>query len=297
MSTPTPLEDAQAALDLLQQTQGKIADIIAQLTPAPPPPPPPAIDPRLAKLQAQIGAAKVGVYTGVYTANYSWAQFEGIAVDLKNKGADFALVKMGEGGQVWHGGGFAGIRAQFVKHGLGCAAYWYCLPGGGQAQIDHCATLAQQVGMITLDVEDEYKGQGAALQALLDGVCNAAPDAVVIVTGYGDPIFAFGNTFPHAVIRNSKITAYQPQAYFGVWSRYLRDGVHAALQWCDDECGLAYGQSIVLQPAINVQGVRSLLDFQEAGHFWRPFQASVVIWEYQQVTADIIAAVKRGLQA
>lgn len=284
----------QSALTLITQDLNT-ASAAAQ---PPPPPPPPPVDPRLVALQKQFGSDKVGVYTGVWTVNDSAAQFGDIATHLMSIGADFALVKMGQGASVWHGDDFAAIRSAFLQRKLGCAPYWYCTPDGGQVQTDYCAKLAKDFGVLVLDIEDEYAHQDIAMQQLLNGVTNAAPDAVVIVSGYGNPSSHFGvGGWPDHTFATAKVTAYQGQFYFGVWTRYLQGSVAAALQWGVDDCFQAFGKGIILQPAINVQGVKSLADFTAAGAFWKPFKASVVIWEYQQVTADIIAAVKKGLQA
>lgn len=286
----------------LQDVTAKLQDITAQVTPPPPPPPPPPSppppteDPRLVALQAQIGADKVGVYTGIETFNDAPAAFAEIASTLQAYGADFALVKMGEGSATWHNGDFASIRQAFFAHGLGCAPYWYCLPQGGQAQIDACIHLAQQFKLLILDCEDEYAGHDAELADLLNALAVAAPSALIIVSGYGDPITRFGpHGWPFHTVATAAKAVYQPQAYFGVWDVYNQHGVDAALQWCDNECAAAFGQAIVLQPAINVQGVKSLADFEAAGRYWKSFKASVVLWEYQQVTAQIVAAVKKGL--
>lgn len=292
----------QQALDDLANATKLLAEATAliQASDPPPPPPPPVVRTGLQKVQDWLGEKTVGVYIGVESHNWSQAQFSQAANTLKSWGADYALVKCGEGGMpVWYGGldGVAAVRKAFADQGLGCAPYWYCLPNGGQAQIDACVTIAKLAGGIVLDCEDEFAGQDVALAALLNGICDVAPDACIIVTGYGSPITRFGpHGWPYHTLATSKIAAYQPQLYFGVWDVYHRAGAHAAIDWGMAQCAQAYGANMVFQPAINIQGV-GLDAFQPAADYLKNWKASLCLWELTQGTAAILKALKTGISS
>ena len=265
--------------------------------PQPPPPPVPAPLTGLQRMQRWVGAQAVGVYLGIETVDWSMNDFANRANQFRDMGVDVAYVKVGEYGTEWYNGNFAAIRQIFLDRGVGCAPYLFCRPETWRGDLAIAVKMARLTGGVVLDCEEQFVNQGASLYNIVNGTRRSAPDACIIVSGYGDPLYAFGPKWPFDAIRDAD--AYQPQWYFGVWDAYKQHGYLGAIAWgdgqCADEfrrCGL--GDMFAIQPAVNVEGMDQA-DYQGIAETLRRFTAGIVIWEAQQINANIIQQCRHGM--
>ena len=120
-----------------------------------------------------------------------------------------------------------------------------------------------------------------------------AGDLPIIVTGYGDPITRFGpaaTAYPNAEMA-VWMDAYSPQWYIGVYSRYKKGGVGAALDWGKDECRQALGADFPTCPSVDLScsytpdGLFPLPDTRTMMETLRSYQAPIFVWEYGLMTA------------
>ena len=169
---------------------------------------------KLARTQKWLGQKTIGVYNGVYTEGWTLVQFEQEAITYRNMGVDYAIVKFGEGGEEWYGGSpqWAAIKAVYYKHGVGIAPFWFNRPNFVNQDIQSCVKLANIFGGIILDTEDPFFGQSGALHAFINGI-RAQTQAVIGVTGYGDPTTAAGYSFDFSALANADF--YNPEWYIG----------------------------------------------------------------------------------
>jgi hypothetical protein len=185
--------------------------------------------------------------------------------------------------------------------GLGFAPFIYSIPetSVGDAQI--CAQIANVVGIANVDLEDEWgareKGQtpgyqGAAMAEFGRIYRSEAGDRPIIANGYGDPITRFGQGvagFPNAEMA-AWADAYSPQWYIGVYSRYKKGGVPAALAWGKSEVTEALGDGFPLAPSVSLSssyspdGLLPLPDTLALMAAMRTYNAPVFVWEYNQIT-------------
>ena len=288
-----------------QTLQTSISAILESLKTLATPPPttlPANQNPSLARVQTWLGDKTVGVYFGTDTVTWRAPQFVGPAQEIKSWGADYGIVKFGADiGVEWYDGTVADIRKSFTDTGLGMAPYLYVNPG----QVTNAAQIALHLcsvceGVI-LDIEDGWGGYDSQLRYLLDTLHRGAPDACVILTGYGDPLYRFGQQgFPHGVVKaalaQGVLHAYQPQWYFGVWDVYKNSGWQAAIDWGDADVASAYGADAILQPAISIEGVHPS-DFQPVAQYLKNWHAGIALWYKDQGTADIVHQLKAGLSS
>jgi hypothetical protein len=290
-------------LDTLKQIDQLVQQLITEENARGTPPPSPAptpVKPGLGRVQNWLGEKTVGVYFGTYTSEWRAPQFLQAAQTLKAWGADYGVVKFGidnEQSLEWYDGTAADIRNAFISQGLGMSPYLYILPSQVQRGIEVGVKLAKLCEGIILDLEDEWAGHDSEIDALVRGIRSQCPDACIIVSGYGDPIYKFGaGQWPfHVVSQADIVDAYQPQWYFGVWDLYKTKGYLGAINWGSEQCASAFGESIVIQPAIQIQGVDPN-DFEGCCQYLSRWHASVAIWEYEKCTASIIQACKKGMK-
>lgn len=292
----------QAAKDALLTYTPPPPPPVVVAAPAPPPPiitppPPTPLPPRgIARVQAWLGSKTVGVYCGIEFVNDRAAQYDAqVAQPLAAMGADYAIVKCADGATEWYDGTVAAIRSVFFKRGIGFAPYMWCVPGNQNATIRIAIHLAQVCGGVIFDMEDAWAGQDVEMAAILNAVRAAVPTACLIVTGYGDPLTKFGPTgFPFHTIATSKIDAYQPQWYIGVWDVYTQSGYEAAIDWGDKQCGAAFGPNFPLQPAIGLTKLRSA-DIAPLAAYVARWGTSVAVWEFEAATREIVQTLKAAV--
>jgi len=252
---------------------------------------------KLTRIQQWLGVKTLGIYVGTYTASWTLAQFEAKAVQFAAQGVDYAIIKVGEAGHEWYNGTFPAIRAVFLKHGVGCAPFYFNRPQYWQSDASICAKLANEAGGIILDCEEQFLNQSGPLRSLVDAVRAQAPDKCIVVTGYGDPTTALGFGWDFSAIQNAD--GYQPQWYIGWWTPYKQGGWQYAIGWADGQCAQQFahfglGQDFPIQPAINVEGVNEA-DLKPLCQYLTAWKDGVAVWENNDINGQMIADMKAGL--
>ena len=293
--------------------QGTVAAAAAQVLPpaaaqTPPPvfaPPAPAQRPEPPRGLAAVTATLNGV--GVYVGN-EWADWDDAArrfamARIRAWGFDFVCPKVGGYGRTLYRNAahLRGWAESARAVGLGFVPFLYTIPETGDRDARLAAQLAQVTGIACVDMEDEWgakeKGavpgyQGARMASFGRIYRQEAGSLPIIVTGYGDPITRFGPAdtgFPHAEMRDWA-DAYSPQWYIGVYSRYHKGGVQAALDWGRDECRQALGADFPLCPSVDLECLYTpdklfpLADTVRLMDALRPGNAPVFVWEYGLMT-------------
>ena len=245
----------------------------------------------------------VGVYVG--NAWYDWddnARRFAMA-KVRGWGFDFISPKVGGYTRTYYRneGQLRGWVEAAHGIGLGFAPFIYSIPDtyAGDARI--CAQIARVAGIANVDMEDEwgarektgtpgYKGTEMAEFGRI--YREEAGDRPIIANGYGDPITRFGSGaggFPNAEMA-AWADAYSPQWYIGVYSRYHKGGVRAALDWVRAEVRQALGPDFPLVPSIALaslyspDGLLPLPDMLALMAEMRQYKAPVFVWEYGRMT-------------
>jgi hypothetical protein len=276
------------------------------VAPAPPPKPTPnANKVKLARVQQALGIRTVGIYFGIWTAPARQPQFADLAAQAKALGFDYAMVKFGEAGTLWYDGTELAIKQAFAQHQLPLVPYYYCRPNFATADRDSCIRLAREFGVIDLNVEEVFLHHGTELYAIVQGIRAAVPEAVIIADGYGDPVTAFGHTFPFDALADAD--CYQPQWYESFIAGGLPGALTAAawldaLNKHDAECGEEFircklGLDFPIRPCIDLASMNVAVA-EAVGAWCAKFQAGVMCWEFHTVpSAEVVAALKHGLGA
>lgn len=270
---------------------------------APPAPPLTAAPPR--GMEA-VTATLRGV--GVYVGN-EWAEWDNTArrfalARIRAWGFDFVCPKVGGYGRTWYSSEaeLAGWADSARAVGLGFVPFLYTIPETAEEDARLAAQMARVVGIVSVDMEDEWgaaeKGaapgyRGGPMAAFGRVYRQEAGDRPIIVTGYGDPITRFGPAdtgFPHAEMA-AWADAYSPQWYIGVYSRYKKGGVGAALDWGRGQCRQALGADFPICPSVDLNcsftpdhllplaDTRLLMESVRAG------DTPIFVWEYGEMTA------------
>jgi hypothetical protein len=268
-------------------------------------PPPPTLSPAAPRGMAAVTAQLSGV--GVYIGN-DWLDWDDNArrfamAKIRAWGFDFVCPKVG--GYARTGYQDEGQLRRWVDDahgiGLGFAPFIYSIPETrvGDAQI--CAQIARVCGIANVDLEDEWgpkeknapQGYKGAEMAEFGRVYRAeAGDLPIIANGYGDPITRFGPAgtgFPNSEVA-AWADAYSPQWYIGVYSRYKKGGVKAALDWGEDEVHQAMGAGFPLCPSVELASsftpdkMLPLADVLLMMERLRGYNAPIFVWEYGQMT-------------
>lgn len=275
------------------------------------PQPPAPADPNKAKLartQKALGTDTLGVYFGTWTCNFRAPDFAPHAKKAKDMGVDYVMVKFGEWGNKWYANTEKDINTVFTDNGLKMVPFWYCRPQTWHEDMQHCAELAQEFGMIDLDVEEVFlnvqNGRivgnfGSELQGIFDGIRKAAPESLIIADGYGDPMTAFAGTFPYWAINQAD--CYQPQWYESFYGARTWDEWRNGLARHDVQCGEVFqqaklGLSFPIRPCVSSQNVSPDVAY-DIGHYLSSFHTGLMLWEFTQCTADVARAFKSGLHA
>ena len=244
---------------------------------------------------------------GVYVGN-DWYDWDDNArrfamAKVRGWGFDFISPKVGGYARTYYQdeGQLRGWVEAAHGIGLGFAPFIYSIPDtyAGDAKI--CAQIARVAGIANVDMEDEWgarektgtPGYKGTEMADFGRIYRAeAGDRPIIVNGYGDPLTRFGSGtggFPNAEMV-AWADAYSPQWYIGVYSRYHKGGVRAALDWGRAEVRQALGVDFPLVPSIALASLYSpdgLLprpDTLALMAEMRPYKAPVFVWEYGKMT-------------
>jgi hypothetical protein len=255
----------------------------------------------MASVTAQLNG--VGVYVGNGWFDWSAPARRFALAKVRAWGFDFICPKVGGYGRTWYQDE-AQLRdwaddARSV--GLGFIPFLYTVPDTGEADARLAAQMAKTVGIVCVDMEDEWGAneksgpagyKGAQMAAFGRVYRQEAGPAPVIVTGYGDPITRFGpanSGFPYAEMA-VWADAYSPQWYIGVYSRYHKGGVGAALDWGVAECQQALGADYSICPSIDLEcsytpdSLFPLADTNLLMARMRTYNAPVFVWEYGLMT-------------
>lgn len=256
----------------------------------------------LAAVNAVVGGT--GVYIGNGWADWSESERRFALAKIRAWGFDFVCPKVGGYGRTWYQdeAQLRGWAESARGIGLGFVPFLYTIPDTGDADAKIAAQMARVTGIACADMEDEWgpkeKGaapgyQGAAMASFGRIYRQEAGPLPIIVSGYGDPITRFGPAstgFPWAEMA-AWADAYSPQWYIGVWSRYHKGGVGAALDWGRDEVRQALGADFPISPAIDLSSIYTpdsrlpLADTRLLMAAMRSYHAPVFVWEYGLMTA------------
>lgn len=245
---------------------------------------------------------------GVYVGN-EWADWDNTArrfalARIRARGFDFVCPKVGGYGRTWYDSEaeLAGWADSARAVGLGFVPFLYTIPETAEADARLAAQMARIVGVVSVDMEDEW---GAAEKGAVPGYRGSpmaafgriyrqeAGDRPIIVTGYGDPITRFGPAdtgFPHAEMA-AWADAYSPQWYVGVYSRYKKGGVGAALDWGRGQCRQALGADFPICPSVDLNcsftadHLLPLADTRLLMESLRVGDTPIFVWEYGEMTA------------
>ncbi len=249
---------------------------------------------KLAAIQSWLGIKTLGVYVGIESYQKPLSYFENLAQQFENEGVDYGIIKFGEWGNLWYP--VEDIWQIFLKHRRGMAPYYFIRPQSLARDTAICIDLARKRGGIILDAEEPYINQPSALASIVNAIRTEVPDAVIIISGYGDPEFAFGNSWPYAAMQQAD--GYQPQAYIGYWDVYKNLGWQYAIGWADGQCAQAFkvgnlGLDFPIQWAVNTQGVNEA-DIEPLAKYLMQWKESIAVWEVQDLTAPEVQLFKRG---
>lgn len=269
----------------------------------PPAPPQSVAPPRgLAAVTAVLGSG-VGLYVGNDWADWDDAARRFALAKARAWGFDFLCPKVGGYGRTCYRDE-AHLRswAEAARGvGLGFVPFIYTIPETGDADARICAQMARTVGIACVDMEDEWgsaeKGavpgyQGERMASFGRIYRQEAGALPIIVTGYGDPLTRFGpaaTAYPNAEMA-AWMDAYSPQWYIGVYSRYKKGGVQAALDWGKAECRAVLGADFPTCPSVDVScsftpdGLFPLADTRAMMETLRAYNAPIFVWEYGLMT-------------
>jgi hypothetical protein len=274
-------------------------------------PPAPVQTTELPRGLASVTSVLHGV--GVYVGN-EWADWDNTArrfalARIRAWGFDFVCPKVGGYGRTCYEteAELRGWAEEARGIGLGFIPFLYTVPETGDADASLAAQMARVIGIVCVDMEDEwgahekgavpgYKGaQMASFGAIYRREAGALP---IVVTGYGDPVTRFGPAdtgFPHAEMA-AWADAYSPQWYIGVYSRYKKGGmgkggVQAALDWGRAECRQAVGAEFPICPSVDLNcsftpdHLLPLADTRLMMESLRSGPTPIFVWEYGEMTA------------
>ena len=286
--------------------QSGVAAVAAGVLPASARVPPrtfPPPSPGLAAVTAVLSG--VGLYVGNEWFDWDDAARRFALARIRAWGFDFVCPKVGGYGRTWYRdeAHLRGWAESARGIGLGLVPFLYTIPETGDQDARIAAQIARVTGIVSVDMEDEWGTntgggkpgyQGAAMAAFGARYRREAGGLPIIVTGYGDPLTRFGPAatgFPHAEMA-SWADAYSPQWYIGVFARYHKGGVQAALDWVRSECRQALGPDFPLCPSVGVESIYTpdgrlpLPDVLQLMTALRAENATspVFVWEYGLLT-------------
>ena len=245
----------------------------------------------------------VGVYVGNDWFDWDDTSRRWAMAKVRTWGFDFICPKVGGYGRTWYRDtGHLRHWAESARGvGLGFVPFIYTIPDTGADDAKIAAEMANTVGIACVDMEDEwgahekddtpgYKGaQMAEFGRIYRDLAGPRP---IIVTGYGDPVTRFGKDidgFPNSEMA-AWMDAYSPQWYIGVYSRYHKGGVKAALDWGKDEVRQVLGPDCPIAPSIDLScsytpdNLFPINDTLTLMADMRTYNAPIFVWEYGMMT-------------
>jgi hypothetical protein len=170
------------------------------------------------------------------------------------------------------------------------------VPNSSTRDAQICSEIGNDCGIVVVDMEDEYAGANSAMTNFGNVFRSLNPNTPIIVTGYGDPVTRFGaGGWPFSQMAYWA-DAYSPQWYYGEWSVYAQNGVVAAINWGDAQCGQVFGSNFPLCPSLSIYSIYTssgLLpngDITTGENYSQAWKAPIFWWEYSNMNSSIAAA-------
>lgn len=260
----------------------------------------------LTAVTAQLSG--VGVYIGNEWQDFSDAGRRFALARVRSWGFDFVCPKVGGYARSTYrdADDLRRWAAEARGVGLGFIPFLYTVPETSADDALMAAEMAQTAGIVCVDMEDEWgakeKGapgyKGAQMAQFGRIYRQEAGNLPVIVTGYGDPITRFGAgdaAFPYEELAGWA-DAYSPQWYIGVYARYKKGGVAAAMDWVEAEVRQTLGAGFGICPSVAVESLYSadkllpLPDTLQLMERCRAYSAPIFVWHYMTMTAGAAEA-------
>lgn len=239
-----------------------------------------------------------GLYIGNEFLNWSDATRFSVFDRVAAWGFNFVTPKVGGYGSTWFGSDtqLRSWRDHCWNNGIGFAPFIYSIPNSNVRDAQICSEIANAVGVAIVDMEDEWARAYSQMTNFGNVFRSYNPYDAICVTGYGDPITRFGRgVFPSQQLA-AWADGYMPQWYYGVWSIYNNNGVIAAIDWGDNECGIELGWDFPICPNYSIYTIyhgRSILSNQDIStgeeYGWN-WQAPIIWWEYSNMNDSIASA-------
>jgi hypothetical protein len=239
-----------------------------------------------------------GLFVGNEFLHWSNTTRRRVFAQIRHWKFDFVCPKVGGYGSTWYSSDRELRAWRNYAHdvGLGFVPFIYSVPHSATRDAEICSELGHDCGIVVVDMEDEYAGAHSAMAHFGSVFRHSSPHTPIIVSGYGDPITAFGaGGWP---FREMAYWAdgYGPQWYYGVWSVYHQHGVRAAINWADAQCAEAFGKQFPMVPALSIysgysrSGILSARDLTTGENYAKRWKAPVFWWEYGRMNGSIAAA-------
>lgn len=241
-----------------------------------------------------------GLYIDHEFTTWSTATRAANLAQIRGWGFDFICPKVGSDGSTWYSSDsqLIGWRNQAYDAGLGIVPFIYSIPSTYVRDAQICSEIGNDFGIVAVDMEDEWAGYNSTMSAFGSKFRSYNPNTPILVTGYGDPTAQFGtNGWPFAQMAYWA-DAYIPQWYYGngQYPIYHTQGVKAAINWGDAQCGQVFGSNFPLCPSFWVYSeytsnhVLPLTDITTGENYAKNWQAPIFWWEYAYMNSQIAAA-------
>lgn len=251
----------------------------------------------LAAVTAQLTGT--GLYIDREFTTWSETTRQANLKTIRSWGFRFICPKVGSSGTTWYSSDsqLRGWRSDALAAGLGFAPFIYSIPSTSTRDAQICSELGNDSGIVVVDMEDEYANSNAAMANFGSVFRGLNPNTPIVVTGYGDPIYTFGATgWPYSQMAYWA-DAYSPQWYVGTYAVYQSEGVDAAINWADAQCGQAFGSSYPNCPSFWTHddyassGTLPLADITACESYGKAWKAPIFWWEYAYMTPAIVKAI------
>ena len=224
-------------------------------------------------------AQKVGrkvLFVGTEAYRWTVADFSKAAKNARALGVDTLCIKRADGGIKWYqtAGHLALERQACLSEGVGFVPFMYNYgPHFGDTQILLEANVAIEMmdtcdGLVCLDLEVEWNGNGPAAQRLCDLLKPASARGDIIVSTWADPVQQ--NWVGVIQALNPVVSAWGPQEYTNWLSaqelQFTEHGVNANKLWPELDITHLYSYNTPLTV---------FHDAVTRGH------GSIWLWEYQ----------------
>jgi len=237
-----------------------------------------------------------GLYIGNEFQNWSDATRQSVFSTIRSWGFDFVCPKVGGYGSTWFSSDAQLQTWKGYAHnvGLGFVPFIYSVPNSYSRDASICSELANDCGIVVVDMEDEWAGYNTAMANFGATFRKTNPNSPIIVTGYGDPITRFGSATAWPCAQMAYwADAYSPQWYYGDWTEYHNYGVQTAINWGDNQCATAFGSSFPMSPSPSIysayssSGILPNADVQTGEDYAKNWKAPIIWWEYANMNASL----------